>query len=129
MESVFITGYVPHISEKILMCMNFDSILACRSLNHKLKIFFENILVTNPKLFRKNLNSTGSKHSTVALDSLDKLWKTLVQLIDLNDLWNKDLYESVVLCLIHVFKIRHHNTMATLWPHYGPLWTRQIFAQ
>ena len=127
MESVFITGYVPHISEKILMCMNFDSILACRSLNHRLKIFFENILVTNPKLFRKNLNSTGSKHSTSpALDTLDKLWKTLVQLIDLNDLWNKDLYESVVLCLIHVFKIRQHTYGHTMI--YGPT-NPWIFAQ
>ena len=75
MESILNSG-LPHIGEKVLMCLDTASLgnigLACRSLNHELKIFIEDMLLTT-KCYQK-YNQTANKQWKFIIQSFIKGW-------------------------------------------------------
>ena len=72
------------VSAKILMCLDYGSLLACRGLNHQWKIFLEAILIAHPKLFRKNIQKIILREILVTNNT--ELWNQRRQLQQWNNL-------------------------------------------
>ena len=75
MESI-LNYELPHIGEKILMCLDSISLanigLACRSLNRELKIFIEDMLLIT-KCYQKFIQ-IANKQWKIIIQSLIKGW-------------------------------------------------------
>ena len=104
MESILNPAY-PHIFEKIFLCLNRDSILNFRLLNHHWKNTLENVFTKDlAKLmllrkFKELADIISIITYRYILQKLGKIWLNLIQFLNQENLWSRDVTENMFLCI------------------------------
>ena len=103
MESILNPG-LPHISEKIIKCLDIESIFNCRSLNCELKkTLNDDLFEVTKKSFLKKIKCIKLTEDNVMKEShFVEKWLSLFKVLDQGMLWDHGVKENVFLCLIRI---------------------------